>query len=341
MSIRKPEPKTAVKMLRAAFAESVLTKDGFSVKQAYDLLAHLEGYKNWAHAKPFLENGSSAVSVQALPMFGMSQAEIQGWPVYVIFMDYREADGEEVLRVLPLGATLANRTDHRNGWMGLDEAGAIEMPDIFEGITDENALDAKRLASLVVKEVFSMVPRVDRYGLPMFANDYAVQDWAVDEMGWNYLAVDSRAPKGNRRASGVEVQFRDTGDDSGERYWAEVAVAPEVAVVFEAEFKDAAVKEKLGLTEEWAGHCLDNAYKGSDPKTRDMLKLNRIFAECDGKTLGEIFEVLVLASAGDKLSEPCEEFLRRKLSTDLLTINGPFDNWSVGELLVCFEQAMR
>lgn len=235
MSIRKPEPKLAVKLIRDAFAQATSTEAGLSVKAAYELLAHLEGFKNWAHAKATTDK-ASALTVAGpvvVPKIGFTAEDIKLWPVYLVYSGYAEESYDEILFVLPVGATMENRRNSRNSWGPFNEEGAVELPDVLEGVADSEELDAIRLDSFVVKQVFATVPRTERYGLPMFASEYVTHQWAVDDLGWNYLAQEGEVPAGKQRGSAVEVDFVDTGDDTGARYWLEVAVEPGLAKVLD------------------------------------------------------------------------------------------------------------
>lgn len=236
MTIRKPEPKAAVRMLRDAFAAQGAT---LNTQPAYDLFAQLEGFKNWSHYKahetqstrtePAKRSANDPNPGTNVPASGTSashgarsSSEVDLWPVWVFCSDYDD-EGEEVLFVLPSGATLKNRAQSRRSYEPFDASGAIELPSM------DFASDDERLASIVVREVFAMVPRIDRYGIPTFANDREVAEWACEEMGWGYLAT-------HRGESLVEVECHDTGDDSASRFWAEVHVAPQYDAVLRRAF---------------------------------------------------------------------------------------------------------
>ena len=343
MTIRKPEPKAAVKMIRDAFTQSTGSAPGMSVKQAYDLLAHLEGFKNWAHAKATLER--SLLSVEAVPCaepkIGFTEEDIKGWPVYLVFSGYNETSYDEVQFVLPRGATFENRRNPRNDWTPFNEDGAVELPAVFSGIADTTEVAAKRLSGFVVKEIYATVPRPERYGLPMFASEYVAHQWALEDLGWNYLAAGGAVAKGKQRASAVSVDFSDTGDDTGAKYWMEVAVEPSVA-----DELDAMVREQLASLarqtvpevdpDEWVGINSDMVYTGSNAKTQHMLGLAKVFVDCDGKTLGELDEALHFAIPRE-LGMPCEDFLRERLNSGLLSVNRSYADMTAKELRAHFE----
>lgn len=228
MSIRKPKPTAAVKLIREAFNAAALDSKAPSTKEVYNLLAQLEGYKNWAHAKEFLE-APKAARVKKDPGYPMGylEAEIANWTTFVIFMSYDHASSfDEELFMMPPGSTFENNNAHTRYGNPFKEAGSVLLPELFEGIADPKAIAIKRMTSFVVKEVFSVIPRPERYGIPYYANELGVKKWILEDLGWNYLAYDDGC--GNKPCA-VDVGFNDSGDDGGGRYWMEVAVAPDVA----------------------------------------------------------------------------------------------------------------
>jgi hypothetical protein len=237
MSIRKPTPKVAVSLIRAAFAEAVETQAPLSTKQAYDLLARVNGFKNWAHAKATLNSASTALDVPKKSVY--TPEEIQDWSTFVVFSDYDET-GDEVHFVLPPGATLKNRANPRNSWEPFDDTGRIPMPKFFEAVPadERNVLLAK---SFVVKEIFSAIPRPERYGVPYYANELGAMDWVVDELGWSVVGQPETSYANGY--SLMEINFIDSGDDSGGRYWMEVSVPSAVAAVLKEAFAAFAPEE--------------------------------------------------------------------------------------------------
>lgn len=222
MTIRKPAPKVAVALIRAAFAMAKSSESALSVKVAYDLVAQLEGYKNWAHGKEHL---TTSRNVAAKPKLGYTSDEVKDWPVFVVFMSFDNEDNEELLYVMPEGSTLQNRAMPRNSWEPFNEKGSVQMPVLFD-LSDVKGRDAKRLSSFVVREVFARVPRIERYGVPSYANEDGVAKWAVEDLGWNYLCYRNSDGASD---SVVGTTASDSGEDGSGRYWMEVSVAPDVA----------------------------------------------------------------------------------------------------------------
>lgn len=327
MTIRKPTPKKAVEMLVSAFTEMGKTGEKLKTKVAYDLLAQLEGYKNWAHASPVLTKAIGPTSkpvTDALVLsekYGFTAAEILGWPVFVMFVSDNGVDDD--IMVMPPGSTLDNRRSPRGSWTPFDESGSIILGELFDGKTFAE-VDAKRLSSLVVTESYSVVPRPDRYGVPDFANERGIKDWLLDDLGWNYLALEAKGKDGDCLPA-VEVNFYDSGDDTSARYWLEVAVAPDIAKKLEQQF--AAIASVT-----WKADCLDSPYKGNDPLTLKMRSLSGTFADCDGKTLGEIWSALERADSSTR-DELCEQYLREELQSELITVNGPYDLMTTGAFI--------
>ena len=226
MTIRKPAPSTAVKLIREAFQQA--QGQTLSTKNAYELLARLEGFKDWATASTVLAKTASKAGNQPQPKIGYLSSEIENWPVYVVCTQEEDSGGESYY-VLPQGVLLDDCV-HRYG--EVDEAHAKPMPNIFEGQNiGAKELAAKILQTFVVTDTFSLVGRPEKYGLPYYANELGVGDWAVESLGWNYLAYDSG--KGVLKPA-VEVNFYDTGDDGMGRYWLQIAVEPSAAVLLEA-----------------------------------------------------------------------------------------------------------
>jgi hypothetical protein len=221
MSIRKPTPKAAVKLIRDAFTQAGAD---CSTKVAYNLLAQVEGFKNWDHAKSVLTAGVSVPKVA--PQVGKLSSEIQGWPVFVLYMAYSEDDFDEQIWAMPYGSTLEGTRAPRGSFYPFIETGSKQIPEDLFGTVSNADMDAVRMRSFVLTKVFSTVPEMDKYGIPWFANEALITKWATQEMGWNYLASDHCA---NRSESKVEVSFCDTGDASGALWWAEVAVEPALA----------------------------------------------------------------------------------------------------------------
>lgn len=126
---------------------------------------------------------------------------------------------------MPRGKTLRSlAAERRSSWTPFSDTGAKLFPALTENQPGEKISELRR-KSLVVREVFSTVPRVDRYGLPTFARDDQVHEWVQNDLGWSYLAIpDGETP--SKRFPAVECEFDDTGDDSMHLIWMEVSIEP-------------------------------------------------------------------------------------------------------------------
>ena len=201
--IRKPEPSKAVQILRNAFAEAGAT---LGQAKAYDILAALEGYRNWAHAKPHLLTGTAPVA----PPDHVDREAIASWPTAVIW-EQGDDDGEsETFHILDatLDTVLADK-------FGRLAAGVEPMawPD------EVKLCDESRRASMVLEEVHAVIPRIDRYGIPTYASEREVGQWATEDMGWRYL--------GTAEHPLVRVFCANSGDDGG-AWFAQVRLSPEL-----------------------------------------------------------------------------------------------------------------
>lgn len=222
MTVRTPSPAKSVALIRETMA--IAQGNTLPVKAAYDLLAKLNGYKDWATAAPYLKKEKTPKS--APPKIGYLREEITGWPVYTVCL--KTDDSEEELHILPQGVTLASRVAR---YGEVDESGAKLMPNIFGGNPSNSAAAAKILQAFVVTETFSIVARPEKYGIPHYANDLGVGDWAVEDLGWNFVAYESS--NGKMKPS-VDVNFYDSGDDGAGSVWVQISVAPDAALLLEA-----------------------------------------------------------------------------------------------------------
>lgn len=226
MSTRKPAPSTAVKLILEAF--SAPRESGMATKDAYNLLAKLEGFKDWAHAAPNLSKGKK--NTPKKPSLGVDYDTIKDWPVYTVFPsgegDYDEE--QEFFWVLPQGVELDSRVKRYGHF---DAEGAKFFPAFrsTKNLQGE-ALDNCILSSVVVTNIHSVIPRAEKYGIPFYANELGAHDWVVDTLGWNYVAIPTG--RGTLR-SNIEVSFTDSGDDGGGKFYLQIAVAPELAKLLE------------------------------------------------------------------------------------------------------------
>lgn len=226
MSTRKPAPSTAVKLILEAF--NTPRETGLSTKDAYNLLAKLEGFKDWAHAAPSLSKGKKDTPVT--PSLGVDYDTIKDWPVYTVFPsgagDYDE--DQAFFWILPQGVELDSRV-RRYGHF--DAEGAKFFPTFRSSKSLEGAaMDNLILSSVVVTNIHSVIPRTEKYGIPYYANELGAHDWVVETLGWNYVAIPSA--RGSLR-SNIEVSFMDSGDDGGGKFYLQIAVAPELAKLLE------------------------------------------------------------------------------------------------------------
>ena len=76
--------------------------------------------------------------------------------------------------------------------------------------------DFKLADDVVVTSVHSLLPRIDKYGLPSYANECEAAKFFRE--GYGLAAVDD-----------LEVSFKDTGEDGGSRIWFEARVHPDTA----------------------------------------------------------------------------------------------------------------
>lgn len=204
--IRKPSPLKAVEILRKTFAEC---NGKLGHAKAHDLLAVLEGYQNWAHAKQHLALSAAPAPASALDY--VDKLTVAAWPTMVLWED--DDDDGEPRTLHALGATLDTAIQDRFGRLK-DGVEALEWP---AGV---RLSDEERRASIVLEEVHAVIPRVDRYGFPMYASEREVSCWATDEMGWRHIGTEEQAL--------VKVYCASTGDDSAGRWFAQVRVAPDL-----------------------------------------------------------------------------------------------------------------
>lgn len=177
---------------KARILAKYLRSQGLQLPHATSLeaVARLEHFKDWA---TYLAEANRAAALDR------SHADVAGWPSYVFFF-HEDDDCVERLYRLPEGVHM--RVDR---WRAVDTEGAVEVPADF-------VLDAR----VVVTDVHSTVPSIDKYGLPWFADEDKAHAWFREEIG-----CATTTP--------LEVSLRDTGDDSAAQYWFEARVDPAYA----------------------------------------------------------------------------------------------------------------
>lgn len=185
------EAKAQARVLKTFLTEHEVTLPHGICLEA---IARLMQQKNWA---TYLVQANAA---QAL--FGDLEL-VRNWPVFVFYFDEDEDTQEEKLCVLPAGALLSERG--RTSYYGVDCKDGRPVPEGF-----------KLGAKTVVRDVHAQVPAIDKYGLPWFGDEEAAAEGFRAEL--HCAALDF-----------VEVSLRDTGDDSGSRFWFEAYVAPDLA----------------------------------------------------------------------------------------------------------------
>lgn len=278
---KKPEPKKAVSLIREAFAAKGVS---LQTKEAYNLLAQLEGFKDWATLTGIQGKQTPAVAVSAPakaqpPVFAHVPEAVADWPRWVIGGRQGD-DGEDELWLLPEGATLEERLQWgRNAWNYVSDCDAVPFTVGFTD--DEHRLVFADLA--VGVRVACRVPRVSRYGLPMMASERETHKWLEQVLGWGYVAT----PGGT---SLVDVDFQDTGDDSGESWWVEVAVHPDVHARLQSQFKP----ENVSFEHVWQHLCVGEPYHRKwDPRGAALMeRIGGMFNAGTDTTLGEILVAL-------------------------------------------------
>lgn len=210
MSIRPMNAASAARLLQQRSAQVL------SLGQAYDVFAQLHGYKNWSHyAKAHPRLAAKVASPAGKPV-----EMVRSWSIWCATFDYDEDTNEEVLRFFPYGSTLQSRWTGRRQ-PGFDTSGLMEL---------NVELSANQPLSdlLVLESVHAFVPRIEKYGVPPFANEREAGSWAYDELGWGYVATQDGQ-------SHVEVTAQDTGDDSAERVFVQLRVHPSAHAQFMAQ----------------------------------------------------------------------------------------------------------
>ena len=183
---------------RARILKGFLTEHGLDLSHgvALEAVARLERHKTWAN---FLAIANDAEKLAPKP------ADVAAWPVQVFYFEEDEGSGyDAVLRMLPPGARLDD-PGRISRWGAVRTEDGIEVPEHFE--LGEGT---------VATEVFARVPRVDRYGIPWFANEDMAPRFFREEL--MCAALDH-----------VVVSLNESGDDTPAAYWFEAKVHPDIA----------------------------------------------------------------------------------------------------------------
>jgi len=213
MTIRPMNAATAARLLQQRSTRAL------SLGEAYDVFAQMHGYKNWAHYAKVHPRLAAKAPSPAGKLF----EQVQTWPLWCATFDCDEYTGEYILSFFPYGSTLESRWTGRR-YPEFDTSGLMELNVELAG--------GQSLSDLLVLEaVHALVPRIERYGVPSFAHDREVGNWAHDELGWGYLATQDGQAK-------VDVTAMDTGDDSAERVFMQLRAHPSAHAQFMAQTND-------------------------------------------------------------------------------------------------------
>lgn len=213
--VQQPAPKVAVSRIRDAFSargSEIKTKD------AYNLLAQVWGYKDWATARAALAAPKEAPALVPSEESGFAKrdADIQDWPTWVFCN--RGGSPDEPMYVYPAGTRLEALFANRRHWHLIDDRGvpSIELRDsLLDGI------DLPLQNLFVGMQVACAYPDSEEYGFPTCANEREVHQFLEDELGWGYYAMDKGQPL-------VDVTGHCRGDDGAVDWWVEARVHPMV-----------------------------------------------------------------------------------------------------------------
>lgn len=230
--IAHPTPKVAVKMLREAFEQRSST---IKTKDAYELLAHLWGFKDWATAAASLQ--VETPKVKAKPNYAVLPETVASWP-RLVFANHGGME-DEPMYFYAAGELIRNSSKTydwgslapQRDWSIINDDGypSIEVPD-FDHILKARGLRFHEV--FVVETIACNIPCIDRYGFPAVANEREAGGFAEEELGWSYLASRDGS-------ADVEVHARDRGDDGMVEYWVQAAVHPAVYEFLTNEFSPA------------------------------------------------------------------------------------------------------
>lgn len=154
-------------------------------------------------------------------------------------------------------------------------------------------------ADVAVQRVYSEVPSIGAYGLPDCANDHAAAGWLRETYG---VAV----------VEPLEVSVHDTGADGLVITWVEARLSPQ------------ALSRLLPQ---------ETAVPVADPEAEAWRRiLARVFADDGGQPAARIMEALHKTIRSEVLrGATAEPWLQRNVH-EYITLNGPYDVLSCGEL---------
>lgn len=214
--VSHPNPKAAVTLIREAFEareSSIQTRD------AYNLLAQLWGYKDWATAKSVLDKSprkapAAEATPNEAPSFAKTADYVKDWPTLVFTNQGGNVD--DPLYMYGPGVTLDNLYAERRHWHLINDQKypVLLVPEApFENLALHDVLVGEEIACAYWDS--------EEYGFPAAANEREAHGFLSEELGWGYLA----SQKGQ---SLVEVVSRCRGDDGGVEWWVQARVHPEL-----------------------------------------------------------------------------------------------------------------
>ncbi len=202
---------------QARILKKFMAEQGVEMTHGVSLeaIARLNHHKTWAQ---FLLAADFDAS------FIRRKRDVQDWPVFVFTLKEESDDSlDEVFHVLPGYATLDNRWQY--AWGVVDDSDAVAVADLLKDVG----------ANLVVKAFQSRVPRIDKYGLPWYADESRATQEVRAEFGFAALSSED---------GGVDVSLNDSGDDSASRVWFEAYVEPKLASQLQARLANGDLEDK-------------------------------------------------------------------------------------------------
>lgn len=209
--VNTPTPKTAVKLVREAFAQR---GSSIPAKDAYDLVAQLWGYRDWPTAKASLDKAPAVDAKKTEPKFAHTDQDIANWPVWVFCNKGNNPD--EDFYVYPQGTKLDDLYSTGRGPFLIDDGDRtpVEMdPKLMDGLP--LALSDAFVGESIACEYWD----ADRYGFPSCANEREAHAFLKEELGWGYLALPGGYPV-------VDVTAHSRGDDGMVEWWVQARVHP-------------------------------------------------------------------------------------------------------------------
>lgn len=222
MSVRTPAPQSAAQIILSAVKAA--TSTNFKLKDAYNLLAQVHGFKDWATAKAHLD----VTPAEELLVYARSSLEIRDWPTFLVTEDRAEASDNDELFLYPLGCTLENMAARRysgNVVKDLDVELKL-LSEFFPKISK-----AEMAQHVIVEKVWSRVPQIEKYSIPPFSVEALAGQFFSEWYGWGYasFAEVPYASLMNGAGSAVECLVVDSGDDSSARWWVQLRISPQLA----------------------------------------------------------------------------------------------------------------